>query len=426
MIRRVIFISLIATGLFSTAVSSYQDVSADTLNSWISQSENLYLLDVQEQYEYILRHIPGAVLFPWNSGVLLERYEKLPLDKQIIVICASGFRSAAAAAFLDTVQGGIFFEKIYRLESGMAGWTYEVVENDTELFPRQKVLAELFTASWCDSCFAVSRNLVEIVGPQVVQDSIFSLISYYVNDVGMPDPLIRTSYYQAEEIPVLFLNGAQEIDPYDLDATRIETAAADSSTLFLELQSGPPEDNGAVTVKVTVSACALVEDDEYGFFLVLTEKGIDPTEWTPPHYPSNGETVYNQAMRLMITGESGMPFTIQPGEVLLFDNSFTAESSWDLTNCEMVAFIQHPETQLILQAESRSFAELNIVEPDSSLEITCDFNLVGRINITDVIALLLFQRANPDDPRGDFNRNGKAGITDAVAMLLAQRNGACR
>ena len=55
----------------------------------------------------------------------------------------------------------------------------------------------------------------------------------------------------------------------------------------------------------------------------------------------------------------------------------------------------------------------------------CDFNGDGKINIVDVIALLLFQRSYPGDPRGDFDRDGKINITDAIAMLLAQRYGTC-
>jgi HYDIN/CFA65/VesB-like, Ig-like domain/Cohesin domain len=55
----------------------------------------------------------------------------------------------------------------------------------------------------------------------------------------------------------------------------------------------------------------------------------------------------------------------------------------------------------------------------------CDFNLDGRINITDVIELLLFQRENPGDLLGDFNGDGNSNITDAVAMLQAQLEGTC-
>ncbi|MFC1613956.1 cohesin domain-containing protein [Gemmatimonadota bacterium] len=55
----------------------------------------------------------------------------------------------------------------------------------------------------------------------------------------------------------------------------------------------------------------------------------------------------------------------------------------------------------------------------------CDFNGDGRINITDVIVLLLYQRENPGDLIGDYNGDGSSTITDAVAMLQAQLGGTC-
>ncbi|MBN2288346.1 MAG: SUMF1/EgtB/PvdO family nonheme iron enzyme, partial [Candidatus Glassbacteria bacterium] len=52
-----------------------------------------------------------------------------------------------------------------------------------------------------------------------------------------------------------------------------------------------------------------------------------------------------------------------------------------------------------------------------------DFNGDGNINITDAIALLLYQRSNPGDSRGDYNGDGKANMNDAIALLLAIRGG---
>ena len=423
--RQLILISLIASGLFSTAAYSCQDVSVDTLNSWISRSEDLYLLDVREQYKYVSRYIPGAVLFPWGSGVLVERFEKLPVDKRIVVICASGFRAAEASAFLDTVQSGEFFGNIYRLSGGMSSWIYEVVVNDEDLFPRQKGLAEMFTSSSSIDCFYANRYIDEELLPGIAKDSNFVIIRYHTDTAGLPFPQDRVSYYRITTTPTLFLNGVEEVEPLSLSVEMIGDAASDSSTLFLDIQLGPPDDTLLIKSKVTVSASSLVDRFEHNYFLVITESGIDPTAWDPPFHPGSGETMFNQAVRLMITDESGMAFTIQPGEVLVFENSFTVDPDWKMRNCEITAFVQDMETRQVLQAESHSLAELDVVEPDSLPEITCDFNEDGRITISDVIALLLFQRSNPGDPKGDFNRDGTAGITDAVAMLLARREGTC-
>ncbi|MBN2289032.1 MAG: T9SS type A sorting domain-containing protein [Candidatus Glassbacteria bacterium] len=56
---------------------------------------------------------------------------------------------------------------------------------------------------------------------------------------------------------------------------------------------------------------------------------------------------------------------------------------------------------------------------------SCDFNGDGRITVSDVIALLIFQKDNPGDLGADFNGDGKSTITDAIAMLLAMRDGTC-
>ena len=52
-----------------------------------------------------------------------------------------------------------------------------------------------------------------------------------------------------------------------------------------------------------------------------------------------------------------------------------------------------------------------------------DYSGDGNVNIADVIALLLYQRANPGDLVGDYNGDGSASITDAISLLLAIVNG---
>ncbi|MBN2290362.1 MAG: choice-of-anchor D domain-containing protein [Candidatus Glassbacteria bacterium] len=57
--------------------------------------------------------------------------------------------------------------------------------------------------------------------------------------------------------------------------------------------------------------------------------------------------------------------------------------------------------------------------------VGCDFNGDGRITISDVIALLIFQKDHPGDLGSDFNGDGKVTISDAISMLLAIRDGTC-
>ena len=47
-----------------------------------------------------------------------------------------------------------------------------------------------------------------------------------------------------------------------------------------------------------------------------------------------------------------------------------------------------------------------------------DYNGDGRVNVVDVIALLLFQRDNPGDPGGDYNGDGTPNIADAISLII--------
>src|SRR5450756_443206 len=56
------------------------------------------LVDVRERHEFAAIRAPGALLYPTSSFLL--RFEDLPRDRPIHVICQSGSRSAVVTAFL--------------------------------------------------------------------------------------------------------------------------------------------------------------------------------------------------------------------------------------------------------------------------------------------------------------------------------------
>jgi rhodanese-related sulfurtransferase len=73
------------------------------------------LLDVREDYEWDAGHVTGAAHIP--LGHLAERVDELPDDRQVVVVCRTGVRSARAAAFL--VASGI---DAVNLAGGMRAW----------------------------------------------------------------------------------------------------------------------------------------------------------------------------------------------------------------------------------------------------------------------------------------------------------------
>jgi rhodanese-related sulfurtransferase len=63
------------------------------------QGDGSFVLDVRQPDEYAEGHVPGAVLIP--LGELATRQDEIPADRPVLVICASGVRSARATEALQ-------------------------------------------------------------------------------------------------------------------------------------------------------------------------------------------------------------------------------------------------------------------------------------------------------------------------------------
>ena len=92
----------------------------------IAGNSSLIVVDVREQDdEYCdnsTGHIPGSLNYPWLTGVLQERYDELPIDADILVVCRSGGRSAAASDFL-CLEG---YTNVFNMTGGMLAWEWDV------------------------------------------------------------------------------------------------------------------------------------------------------------------------------------------------------------------------------------------------------------------------------------------------------------
>ncbi|MEK6224847.1 MAG: rhodanese-like domain-containing protein [Chloroflexota bacterium] len=64
-------------------------------------AEGALLVDVRERSEWDAGHAPGALHVPYEE--LRERTHELPLDRPIVMYCASGIRSSLAASILESV-----------------------------------------------------------------------------------------------------------------------------------------------------------------------------------------------------------------------------------------------------------------------------------------------------------------------------------
>lgn len=82
----------------------------------IKDSEDVYPLDVREQWEYDEAHIAGVTLLP--MGEVANRLDEIPRDKKVIVTCRSGNRSGQVTDYLR--QSG--FDNVHNMIGGILDW----------------------------------------------------------------------------------------------------------------------------------------------------------------------------------------------------------------------------------------------------------------------------------------------------------------
>ena len=91
-------------------------VSAAELAETLEAPEVLFLLDVRTEREFASGEVPGAVNVPLPE--LASRIDELPRDREIVIYCASGYRSSSAASMLR--RDG--FARLRDLAGGIAAW----------------------------------------------------------------------------------------------------------------------------------------------------------------------------------------------------------------------------------------------------------------------------------------------------------------
>jgi rhodanese-related sulfurtransferase len=86
------------------------------LEGLANRPEDAVVLDVREPEEYAHGHVPGAVNVP--QAELASTLGELPLDRPLITICQSGYRSLRASQFLKQMG----FADVKSVGGGTAAW----------------------------------------------------------------------------------------------------------------------------------------------------------------------------------------------------------------------------------------------------------------------------------------------------------------
>ena len=100
----------------------FGEVGATELSERLASAEPPYLLDVRQPHEWDIVNLgtDGAVMIPLAD--LRDRIDELPRDREIVVYCRTGVRSATAARML-TEDG---FSRVFNFVGGIHAWADEV------------------------------------------------------------------------------------------------------------------------------------------------------------------------------------------------------------------------------------------------------------------------------------------------------------
>jgi molybdopterin/thiamine biosynthesis adenylyltransferase/rhodanese-related sulfurtransferase len=85
-------------------------------------ARDLVLVDVREPNEYEINRIPGSVLIPKGDFLNGSALEKLPSDKQVVMYCKTGVRSAETLAI---VKGAGYADAVH-VGGGVSAWVNQI------------------------------------------------------------------------------------------------------------------------------------------------------------------------------------------------------------------------------------------------------------------------------------------------------------
>jgi molybdopterin/thiamine biosynthesis adenylyltransferase/rhodanese-related sulfurtransferase len=97
-------------------------ITAGELKDLLDAEKPIYLVDVREPAEYEIVSIPGATLIPKDEILRGDALASLPQDKQIVMYCKTGVRSAETLAAVKNAG----FQDAVHVQGGVTAWVNQV------------------------------------------------------------------------------------------------------------------------------------------------------------------------------------------------------------------------------------------------------------------------------------------------------------
>lgn len=97
-----------------------KEITVEELKQKLDSGANIQLIDIRDPYECEICSIGGENI---PMGTILGEVDKIAKDKDVIIHCRSGKRSAATIESLERIHG---FTNLYNLKGGILAYAEEI------------------------------------------------------------------------------------------------------------------------------------------------------------------------------------------------------------------------------------------------------------------------------------------------------------
>ena len=171
------------------------------------------LLDVRTAGEYQSAHLKNSLQADWlNKDQFADRVKYLDKSKPLLVYCASGVRSAAAAKWL--IENG--FKDVQNLKGGLTAWKMEgkaveapaakpqlTVDQYKQLSASGDIVLVDFGAEWCPPCKKMEPVLQQL---ETELSGKYKLVKV---DGGMDIDVMKAQKVEALPVFVIYKKGKE-------------------------------------------------------------------------------------------------------------------------------------------------------------------------------------------------------------------------